>query len=143
MFGAFVELNNNTILAMQNIEFGYHDPAEKNSITAILILNILTCYPFPFGIYLPVHVLTRCPFPFGIYLHVSLWKIEDLIGTFTFIVQISQMMMMMMMTTTTRMRVRKIQPWTQILQMKLMVCILMPTKMLQHTRVNISLIFVY
>ncbi len=112
MFGAFVELNNNTILAMQNIEFGYHDPAEKNSITAILILNILTCYPFPFGIYL----------------HVSLWKIEDLIGTFTFIVQISQMMMMMMMTTTTRMRVRKIQPWTQILQMKLMVCILNANK---------------
>ncbi len=42
---AFVGLNNNTILAMQNIEFGafssdwYPDPAENASIEAIPILN--------------------------------------------------------------------------------------------------------
>ncbi len=41
VFVAFVGLNNNTILAMQNIEFGsvsshwYPDPAEKDSIEVI------------------------------------------------------------------------------------------------------------
>ncbi len=46
VFVAFVALNNNTILAMQNIEFGsvssdrYPDPAETASIKAIPILNI-------------------------------------------------------------------------------------------------------
>ncbi len=45
-FVAFVGLNNNTILAMQNIGFGsvssdrYPDPAENASIEAIPILNI-------------------------------------------------------------------------------------------------------
>ncbi len=43
VFVAFVELNNNTIVAMQNIEFGsvssdrYPDPAENASIEAIPI----------------------------------------------------------------------------------------------------------
>ncbi len=46
VFVAFVGLNNNTISAMQNIEFGsvlsdrYPDPAENASIEAIPILNI-------------------------------------------------------------------------------------------------------
>ncbi len=45
-YDVFVALNNNTILAMQNIEFGsvssdrYPDPAETASIKAIPILNI-------------------------------------------------------------------------------------------------------
>ncbi len=45
-FVAFVGLNNNSIVAMQNIEFGlvssdqYPDPAENASIEAIAILNI-------------------------------------------------------------------------------------------------------
>ncbi len=52
MFVAFVGLNNNTILAMQNIEFGsvssdqYPDPAEKASIEAIPILNIGMALPY-------------------------------------------------------------------------------------------------
>ncbi len=51
VFVAFVGLNNNTILAMQNIEFGsvssdrYPDPAENTSIEAILILNIGSAHP--------------------------------------------------------------------------------------------------
>ncbi len=51
VFVAFVGLNNNTILAMQNIEFGlvssdrYPDPAENASIEAILILNIGSAHP--------------------------------------------------------------------------------------------------
>ncbi len=46
VFVAFVGLNNNTILAKQNIEFGsvssnrYPDPAENASIEATPILNI-------------------------------------------------------------------------------------------------------
>ncbi len=46
VFVSFVGLNNNTILAMQDIEFGsvssdrYPDPAEKARIEAIPILNI-------------------------------------------------------------------------------------------------------
>ncbi len=46
VFVAFMRLNNNTILAMQNIEFvsvwsdRYPDPAENASIEAIPILNI-------------------------------------------------------------------------------------------------------
>ncbi len=46
LFVAFVGLDNNTIVAMQNIEFGsvssdrYPDPAENTSIEAIPILNI-------------------------------------------------------------------------------------------------------
>ncbi len=46
VFVAFMGLNNNTIVAMQNIEFGsvstdrYPDPAENASIEAIPILNI-------------------------------------------------------------------------------------------------------
>ncbi len=51
VFVAFVGLNNNTILAMQKIEFGlvssdrYPDPAENASIEAILILNIGSAHP--------------------------------------------------------------------------------------------------
>ncbi len=51
VFVAFVGLNNNTILAMQNIEFGlvssdrYPDPAENASIEAIPILNIGSAHP--------------------------------------------------------------------------------------------------
>ncbi len=51
MFVAFVGLNNNTILAMQNIEFEsvssdrYPDPAENTSIEAIPILNIGSAHP--------------------------------------------------------------------------------------------------
>lgn len=51
MFVAFVGLINNTILAMQNIEFGlgssdrYPDPAEKVRIEAIPILNIRSAHP--------------------------------------------------------------------------------------------------
>ncbi len=51
VFVAFVGLNNNTILAMQNIEFGsvssdrYPDPAEKANIEAIPILNIRSAHP--------------------------------------------------------------------------------------------------
>ncbi len=51
VFVAFVELNNNTIVAMQNIEFGsvssdrYPDPAENASIEAIPILNIGSAHP--------------------------------------------------------------------------------------------------
>ncbi len=46
VFVASVGLNNNTVLAMQDIEFGsvssdrYPDPAEKARIEAIPILNI-------------------------------------------------------------------------------------------------------
>ncbi len=46
VFVAFVGLNNNTILAMQNIEFGsvsseqYTDPAENASIEVIPILTV-------------------------------------------------------------------------------------------------------
>ncbi len=53
VFVAFVRLNNITILAMQNIEFGsvssdrYPDPAEKASIEAIPILNIELAHPYP------------------------------------------------------------------------------------------------
>ncbi len=52
VFVAFVGLNNNTILAMQNIEFGsvssdrYPDPAENASIEAIPILNIGSVHPY-------------------------------------------------------------------------------------------------
>ncbi len=51
VFVAFVGLNNNTILAMQNIEFGsvssdrYPDPAEKANIETKLILNIGLAHP--------------------------------------------------------------------------------------------------
>ncbi len=51
VFVAFVGLNNNTILAMQNIEFGSvssdrdPDPAESASIEAIPILNIGSAHP--------------------------------------------------------------------------------------------------
>ncbi len=51
VFVAFVGLNNNTILAMQNIEFGsvssdrYNDPAENGNIEAIPILNIGSAHP--------------------------------------------------------------------------------------------------
>ncbi len=51
VFVAFVGLNNNTILAMQNIEFvsvssdRYTDPAEKVNIEAIPILNIGSAHP--------------------------------------------------------------------------------------------------
>ncbi len=51
VFVAFVGLNNNTILAMQNIEFGtvssdrYPDPAENPQIEAIPILNIGSAHP--------------------------------------------------------------------------------------------------
>ncbi len=49
-FVAFVGLNNNTILAMQNIEFGsvssdrYPDPAENGNTEAIPILNIQSAH---------------------------------------------------------------------------------------------------
>ncbi len=51
VFVAFVGLSNNTIVAMQNIEFGsvssdrYPDPAVYASIKAILILNIGLAHP--------------------------------------------------------------------------------------------------
>ncbi len=51
VFVAFVGLNNNTKLAMQNIEFGsvssdrYPDPAEDANIEAIPILNIGSAHP--------------------------------------------------------------------------------------------------
>ncbi len=51
VFVAFVGLNNNTIVAMQYIEFGsvsldrYPDPAENASIEAIPILNIGSVHP--------------------------------------------------------------------------------------------------
>ncbi len=50
VFVAFVGLNNNTILAMQNIEFvsvsdRYPDPAENANIEAIPILNIGSAHP--------------------------------------------------------------------------------------------------
>ncbi len=51
VFVAFVGLNNNTILAMQNIEFGPvssdrdPDPAESASIEVIPILNIRSVHP--------------------------------------------------------------------------------------------------
>ncbi len=51
VFVAFVGINNNTIVAMQNIEFGsvssdrYPDPAVYASIKAILILNIGLAHP--------------------------------------------------------------------------------------------------
>ncbi len=51
VFVAFVGLNNNKILAMQNIEFGsissdrYPDPTEKANIEAIPILNIGSLHP--------------------------------------------------------------------------------------------------
>ncbi len=50
VFVAFVGLNNYTIVAMQNIEFGsvssdrYTDPAENASIEAIPILNIRSAH---------------------------------------------------------------------------------------------------
>ncbi len=52
VFVAFVGLNNNTILAMQNIEFGsvssdrYPDPAENDNTEAIPILNIQSAHPY-------------------------------------------------------------------------------------------------
>ncbi len=52
VFVAFVGLNNNIILAMQNIEFvsvssdWYPDPAENASIEAIPILNIGSAHPY-------------------------------------------------------------------------------------------------
>ncbi len=52
VFTAFVGLNNNTILAMQNIEFRsvssdrYPDPAENASIEAIPILNIGSAHAY-------------------------------------------------------------------------------------------------
>ncbi len=51
VFVAFVGLNNKTIVAMQNIEFGsvssdrYPDPAENANIEAIPILNIGSTHP--------------------------------------------------------------------------------------------------
>ncbi len=47
VFVAFVGLNNNTILAMQNIKFGSvsSDPAENASIETIAILNIGSAHP--------------------------------------------------------------------------------------------------
>ncbi len=51
VFVAFVGLNNNTIVAMQNIKFGsvsldrYPDLAENASIEAIPILNIASAHP--------------------------------------------------------------------------------------------------
>ncbi len=50
VFVAFVGLNNNTIVAMQNIKFGsvserYPDLAENASIEAIPILNIGSAHP--------------------------------------------------------------------------------------------------
>ncbi len=51
VFEAFLGLNNKTILAMQNIEFGsvssdrYPDPAENAGIEAIPILNIGAAHP--------------------------------------------------------------------------------------------------
>ncbi len=51
VFVAFVGLNNNTILATQNIEFvsvssdRYPDPAENANIEAIPILNISSAHP--------------------------------------------------------------------------------------------------
>ncbi len=59
VFVAFLWLNNNTILAMQNIEFGlvssdrYPDPAENASIEAIPILNIRSAHPY--SVLLQVH----------------------------------------------------------------------------------------
>ncbi len=50
VFVAFVGLNNNTIVAMQNIEFGsvssdrYPDPAENASIEAIPILPVFAAF---------------------------------------------------------------------------------------------------
>ncbi len=52
VFMAFVGLNNNTILAMQNLEFGsvssdrYPDPAENANIEAIPILYIGSANPY-------------------------------------------------------------------------------------------------
>ncbi len=52
VFVAFVGLNNNTIVAMRNIEFGsvslglYPNPAENASIEAIPILNIGSMHPY-------------------------------------------------------------------------------------------------
>ncbi len=52
VFVAFVGLNNNTILAMQNTEFRsissdrYPDPAENISIEALPILNIGSANPY-------------------------------------------------------------------------------------------------
>ncbi len=51
VFVAFVGLKNNTILAMQNIEFGsvsserYIDPAENANIEVSPILNIGSVHP--------------------------------------------------------------------------------------------------
>ncbi len=51
VFVAFVGLNNNTVLTMQNIEFGsvssdrYTDPTENGNIEAIPILNIGSEHP--------------------------------------------------------------------------------------------------
>ncbi len=53
VFVAFVGLNNNTIVALQNIEFGwvssdwYPDPAENANIEVIPILNIGSAPPPP------------------------------------------------------------------------------------------------
>ncbi len=60
VFVAFVGLNNNTILAIQNIEFGsvssdqYPDPAEKNIMMTAFGLK-LYLYPSP-----PVSSFGRC-----------------------------------------------------------------------------------
>ncbi len=62
MFVAFVGLNNNTILALQNIEFGsvssdrYPDPAENASIEAIPILNIASAHPYSLHTFIQIHV---------------------------------------------------------------------------------------
>ncbi len=49
VFVAFVGLKNNTILAMQNIEFGssdrYLDPAENANVEVSPILNIGSVHP--------------------------------------------------------------------------------------------------
>ncbi len=45
VFVAFVGLNNNTRLAMQNIECGYPDPTENASIESIPILDIGSAHP--------------------------------------------------------------------------------------------------
>ncbi len=67
MFVAFVGLNDNTILAMRNIEFGsvssdhYPDPAENASIEAIPILNIGSAYPYLMHLIgYCIHALNRC-----------------------------------------------------------------------------------
>ncbi len=52
VFVAFLGLNNNTIVAMQNIGFGsvssdrYPNPAENGSIEVIPILNIGLAHPY-------------------------------------------------------------------------------------------------